>query len=122
MKATARQEALLKRTFLDFRQMSDFLKEPVIFQKAEGLYYWDQDGKFLPQDVPPASANYIPGSDQFWLVDAALSYRLPKRYGFITVGVTNLSDEEFKYFDTNPTNPVIQPDRFIFGKITIAIP
>ena len=45
MKITQRQEALLKRTFLDFKQMSDFIKEPLIFERAKGLYYWDSEGK-----------------------------------------------------------------------------
>jgi adenosylmethionine-8-amino-7-oxononanoate aminotransferase len=45
MTLTTRQEKLLRRTFLDYRQTSEFLKAPVIFEKAEGLYYWDQEGK-----------------------------------------------------------------------------
>ena len=45
MKLTSRQEHLLRRTFLDYQQMSGFLETPVIFDRAEGLYYWDQEGK-----------------------------------------------------------------------------
>ena len=45
MKLTARHEALLKRTFVDYQQTSDFLQNPIILKKAEGLYYWDLDGK-----------------------------------------------------------------------------
>jgi adenosylmethionine-8-amino-7-oxononanoate aminotransferase len=45
MVLTPRQEALLRRTFLDLQQTSEFLKAPVIFDKAEGLYYWDLEGK-----------------------------------------------------------------------------
>ena len=44
MDLTHRQEKLLKRTFLDYQQTSEFLKAPVIFDRAEGLYYWDQEG------------------------------------------------------------------------------
>ncbi len=62
------------------------------------------------------------GEDDFWVVDAAINYRLPKRYGVITVGATNLFDKEFQYFDTDPANPRIQPDRFIFARVTLAIP
>jgi len=40
-----RQENLLKRTFIDFQSTSDFLKSPVIFNRAEGLFLWDIDGK-----------------------------------------------------------------------------
>ncbi|MDP7636578.1 MAG: aminotransferase class III-fold pyridoxal phosphate-dependent enzyme, partial [Phycisphaerae bacterium] len=45
MKLTTRQKNLLKRTFLDYRQTSEFLKNPLIMSKAEGLYYWDTDGQ-----------------------------------------------------------------------------
>ena len=65
---------------------------------------------------------FEPGEDDFWVVDAAINYRLPKRYGFITVGASNLFDKEFQYFDTDPANPRIQPDRFIFAKVTLAFP
>jgi hypothetical protein len=64
--------------------------------------------------------NYEDGNDDFWLLDAAISYRLPKRYGFITVGVANLTDEKFEYFDSDINNPHILPDRFFFGKVTLA--
>ena len=40
-----RRERLLKRTFVDFQQMSDFIQHPLILERAEGLYYWDSEGK-----------------------------------------------------------------------------
>jgi hypothetical protein len=55
-------------------------------------------------------------------VDVAIGYRLPWRYGFITVGATNLLDEDFKFYDRDRRNPLIQPDRTIFGKVTLAFP
>jgi len=36
---------LIKLTFLDYQQNSEFLKAPLILNKAEGLYYWDAEGK-----------------------------------------------------------------------------
>ena len=66
--------------------------------------------------------NFVDGEDDFWVADAAISYRLPKRYGFITVGVSNMFDEEFKYFDTDSDNPSLIPSRFVFGRLTLAIP
>jgi len=36
---------LLKKTFVDFQQTSEFIKHPLIIEKAEGLYYWDTSGK-----------------------------------------------------------------------------
>ena len=40
-----RQERLLRQTFLDYRQTSEFLDRPLIIEKADGMYYWDADGK-----------------------------------------------------------------------------
>jgi outer membrane receptor protein involved in Fe transport len=81
--------------------------------------YWDQEGVFERID------NFFTlesGDDTFWLVDAALRYRLPKRYGFISVGVTNLFDESFQYFETDYNNTQIMPERFVYGKMTLAFP
>ena len=45
MKPTDRYEQLLKRTFIDFQQTSEVIKDPLIFDRAEGLYFWDIQGK-----------------------------------------------------------------------------
>ena len=44
-KLTAREESLVKRTFLDYAQVSEFIEHPLIVERAEGLYYWDVEGK-----------------------------------------------------------------------------
>jgi tetratricopeptide (TPR) repeat protein len=62
------------------------------------------------------------GSDDFLIVDMAIKYRLPKRYGFITAGATNLFNEDFNYFDSDLNNASIQPDRAVFAKVTLALP
>ncbi|MCC6586419.1 MAG: aspartate aminotransferase family protein [Bryobacterales bacterium] len=36
---------LLRRTFIDFHQMEDFARDPIIMERAEGVYYWDTKGK-----------------------------------------------------------------------------
>ncbi|RIK36474.1 MAG: aspartate aminotransferase family protein [Chloroflexi bacterium] len=45
MKLTTRQEQLLKRTFIDYQQTTGFLENPLIVSRADGLYYWDTEGK-----------------------------------------------------------------------------
>jgi adenosylmethionine-8-amino-7-oxononanoate aminotransferase len=42
---TQRQTNLLKQTFIDFQQTSEFIKSALIVDKAQGLYYWDSEGK-----------------------------------------------------------------------------
>jgi tetratricopeptide (TPR) repeat protein len=80
--------------------------------------YYDQEGEFIRKEI----LTFETGDDKFWVVDAAINYRLPKRYGFVTVGATNLFDEEFDFADTDVDNPRIQPDRSIFARITLAFP
>jgi hypothetical protein len=90
---------------------------PSGFSASLTTTYYDQDGKFVRLDGTVEN-----GDDNFWLVDAALRYRLPKRYGFITVGARNLFDEDFEYYDTDFDNPAIQPDRTAFATVTLAFP
>ena len=45
MKLTARQKKLLKLTSIDFMQIKDFIASPLIIDKADGLYYWDEQGR-----------------------------------------------------------------------------
>jgi tetratricopeptide (TPR) repeat protein len=81
--------------------------------------YWDQKGIF--QRTAPVGT-YQAGDDSFWLVDATIGYRLPGRRGFISLGATNLFDTSFEYFETDTSNSRIQPGRFVFGKLTLALP
>ncbi len=83
--------------------------------------HFDQRGSFERQ---MAIGVFESGKDQFWLVDADVSYRLPKRYGFITVGAKNLFDKNFEYFDTGVgshiQNPAVQPERMFFARVTLS--
>ncbi len=45
MNTTPRQQELLKRTYVDFQPMADFARDPLILERAQGLYYWDVEGK-----------------------------------------------------------------------------
>ena len=82
--------------------------------------YWKQEGQF--EDFFGEHADLQPGQSTFWLFDAALNYRLPKRYGFISVGVQNLFDKEFQYFEVDIDNATILPKRTIFARLTLAVP
>jgi len=45
LKLDARQEGLITRSFLDYQSTALFMEEPLIVSRAEGLYYWDVEGK-----------------------------------------------------------------------------
>ena len=40
-----RHRRLLASTFLDYQATADFLKNPLIVERAEGCYYWDVEGR-----------------------------------------------------------------------------
>jgi tetratricopeptide (TPR) repeat protein len=90
---------------------------------VRGTYY-NQDGDF----IRGGGFTFEPGHSDFFLVDLALSYRLPQRYGFITVGATNLFDRHFQYQETDfgglSSKPRIgaslQPARLFFTRITLS--
>ena len=82
--------------------------------------YFDQEGKFTSGSGSTLNAPTTDENDQFWLVDASVGYRLPKRYGFISAGVSNLFDEKFNFVDTDPYNPQIISDRFFFTRLTLS--
>jgi tetratricopeptide (TPR) repeat protein len=79
--------------------------------------YINQEGEF---GNPAIGMPIAPGDDRFWVADAFIGYRLPKRWGLITLGVRNLFDEEFKFQDRDPANPLLFPERLFFSRLTLA--
>ena len=86
-----------------------------------GLTYLKQEGDFLTFNEFGENV-YVPGSKDFWVVDAGLRYRLPKRFGFLVAGVNNLTDERSTYEATDPKNLGIRPGRVIYGRVVLAFP
>jgi hypothetical protein len=76
--------------------------------------YIDQEGKF--EDM---MGRFIPDNDQFWLMDAAIGYRLPQRLGLVGVELKNVFDRKFKFQDTDPINSRISPERLILFRFTL---
>src|SRR5205823_4505647 len=84
-------------------------------------------GTFVRQDVElaPTSA-FARDSDEFFLVDASIGYRLPKRRGLISLEAKNLFDDDFLYQDPSIQSaraaqyPRFVPDRTVFLRATFA--
>ena len=84
-------------------------------------------GTFVHQKLGLAkTAIQAQGNDSFFLVDADLGYRFPKRWGLASIGVKNLFDKQFKYQDDSyrefrdePTTGPYFPDRIIIGRIVL---
>ena len=45
MQLNDRQKKLLGRTFLDYQSTEAFLQNPIVVSRAEGVYYWDTEGR-----------------------------------------------------------------------------
>lgn len=62
--------------------------------------------------------------DNFWLADAAVGYRLPKRRGLLSLEARNLLNKAFNYQDTNfqtsqPGEPLFQAKRVIYARFSL---
>ena len=108
----------------------------VTYSVPFGVRYYHPSGAFASvgaayvwQDVNRDEFNFrgFPsGSDDFFVVDAAIGYRLPKRFGIVSLSVSNLFDSKFKYQDDNfrefqdnaSIGPYI-PDRQILARVTL---
>jgi tetratricopeptide (TPR) repeat protein len=80
-----------------------------------------QDGQFFRDDQQILEADHR----DFWLLDAALRYRLPQRYGFVSAGVNNLLDSDHTYQATDVRNPATLfdlPSRFYYLSVSLAFP
>jgi tetratricopeptide (TPR) repeat protein len=84
--------------------------------------YVFQEGRFGELIFTPQGPGFIakPGDDQFWVLDAAVGYRLPNRWGIITLEAKNLFDNRFHFQDTDPANPSIAPERVVLVRFTLA--
>lgn len=79
--------------------------------------YVNEKGIF--QD-PKMNMNFFADKDSFWVLDAFVSYRLPKRYGLISLSVDNLLDKKFQFQDIDPENVEIKPERMALLKFTLS--
>ena len=82
---------------------------------ALGVTYVAQKGKF-----GDPSSGFFSRDDQFWILDASLGYRLPKRAGFVSLEGHNLLDQEFNYQEEESAMPRIARDRLVLGRLTLS--
>jgi Flp pilus assembly protein TadD len=90
------------------------------FAKTRGRYVWQDIESYVDAAGTTAEDN-----EEFFLLDAAIGYRLPKRHGMLTLIATNLLDKEFRFYDLllparRIRSPEMQPERQVMLKMTIA--
>jgi outer membrane receptor protein involved in Fe transport len=80
---------------------------------------------FVKQNVRLSAFSTFPQDrEKFWVVDASVGYRLPKRRGIASLEVKNLLDEQFLFQDSNiqnlePTTPRFTPTRTLFLRVSL---
>ncbi len=60
-------------------------------------------------------------TDIFWLSDARVAYRLPRRLGLLSLGVQNLFDTHVQFQDTDPQNPQLHPQRQLYASVSLIL-
>ncbi len=83
---------------------------------------------YVDQQVRRSPASTMAqGEDSFFVVDAAIGYRLPKRRGVLSLQVKNLFDEQFRYqdnsyreFSPEPATGPYFPARLVMGRVTLS--
>ena len=90
-------------------------------------WYSKVRGRYVRQDIEEfiATGGTVEDDEDFMLMDVMLGYRLPNRYGTLSLSVTNLFDKSFRYYNfvlpgATEQVSVIQPERQVIMKMTIA--
>ncbi len=91
---------------------------PSGFYASAGLTYVRQE-----VGLPPGST-FGRDEDNFFLVDAAVGYRLPDQLGVFKIEARNIFNKNFDFQDPNiqaqePSNPVYIPERTILVRLTL---
>ena len=68
-----------------------------LFSSLIGTYVNQQIKREASSSIYEGSNRFNAGKDGFFLVDAILGFRLPKRRGALSVEARNLFDQEFLY-------------------------
>ncbi len=83
--------------------------------------YVMQQGRFFqPPSGPMNPPSFVTSDSSFWVLDAGLSYRLPKRHGLISLEAKNLFNSSFRFQNTDPADPEIYPEQLIVCRFTLA--
>jgi tetratricopeptide (TPR) repeat protein len=98
---------------------------------VELRYFWTGGhfasvaGTYIDQNYKD---NSVDTQSDFWVVDAGVGFRLPKRQGSFQIVVRNLLDKTFSYYDSGiqqitrgTRNPTYTPDRQILAQFSFVI-
>ncbi len=91
------------------------------FTKLTGTYVWQDINRKSPATNSAVLQNK---RSNFFLLDAAMGFRLPKRRGLLSIEARNLLDEKFSFrhvnfYESEATTSRFIPGRTIFARLTL---
>jgi outer membrane receptor protein involved in Fe transport len=97
------------------------------FGKLRGTYVNQQSGICESQDCIEKLESDNKGSSSFFLLDATIGYRLPKRLGIVSLEGKNLLNKKYRFDDTSRMDngniffnaSEFIPQRAIFGRVVL---
>jgi len=93
----------------------------------DGGLFAELGGTFLHQRITPHPSDPFPRTtDDAFLLDAAIGYRLPNRLGVASFAIRNLLDDDFLIQDpniqgTDPSNPLYLPARTFLFRLALTL-
>ena len=108
-------EALVKSTTHRVPLSLRFFDPSGVFAIGKATYV-DQSGRFQF-----SSGDIGSGHDRFWVFDASIGYRLPRRWGTLSVDGFNLFDSKFRFQDIDPQNSTIAPGRLVMFRASFSL-
>ena len=99
-----------------FRPELRFFTPQGIFVRAGGARYDQEVDQFDAFD--PASATRTTVNSEFWVADAAVGYRFPKRWGSFVIDARNVFNKKFEFYDRLVQERVV-PARSIAARLEI---
>lgn len=93
------------------------------FASVTGTFVHQFINRDTPTEIYPGSLKNNEGKENFFLLDASLGFRLPKRRGILSVEAKNLLDQSFLYRNANfytseAISPRYLPTRTVFLRMT----
>jgi outer membrane receptor protein involved in Fe transport len=67
------------------------------------------------------SGDILRGRDRFWVFDASIGYRLPRRWGTLSIDARNVFDSKFRFQDIDPQNSTIAPGRLLMFRASFSL-
>ncbi len=86
------------------------------FAHARATYYDQHVDQFDPGTAAAGTVD-----SDFWIGDVALGYRLPERWGSVTLSVLNVSDREFAFYHSSLEENVV-PARTVLLSLSFTSP